>query len=64
MKSNFDLVFTSTMVLAIFTAQPFMFLLALGLLFVWEDAKWPAFDSKDYDQKMMYGPLKPWSKGN
>ena len=48
---------------ALFSAQLFMFVLLLGFAYAWEDAKWPAFDSKDYDEKMMHGPLNPWSKG-
>lgn len=49
---------------ALFSAQIFMFILLLVFAYAWEDAKWPAFDSKDYDRKMMKGPLKPWQRGN
>lgn len=49
---------------ALFTGQIFMVLLVAFLWCVWEDAKWPAFDSEDYDRKMMKGPLSPWNKAN
>lgn len=49
---------------ALLSAQIFMFIVLLVFAYVWEDAKWPAFDSENYDQKMMKGPLKPWQKGN
>ncbi len=48
---------------AVLSAQPFIAILLIGFAYVWEDAKWPAFDSDDYDKKMMSGPLKPWKKG-
>lgn len=51
-------------IIAILTAQGTLALLAFIMLFAWEDSKWPAFDSDDYDKKMMKGPLKPWQKGN
>lgn len=49
---------------ALLTFQGMYLLLILLLAFAWEDSKWPAFDSDDYDKKMMKGPLKPWQKGN
>lgn len=48
---------------AVLSAQPFIAILLIGFAYIWEDAKWPAFDSQDYDQKMMSGALKPWKKG-
>jgi hypothetical protein len=51
-------------VAAIMTFQGTLALLAFVMLFAWEDSKLPAFDSDDYDRKMMNGPLKPWQKGN
>lgn len=50
-------------IFALFSAQVFMFILLLGFAYLWEDSKWPAFDSKNHDNKMMNGPLKPWHKG-
>lgn len=51
-------------IIAILSGQLFMTILIIGFMYIWEDCKWPAFDSSDYDKKMMKGPLKPWSKGN
>ena len=59
-----EVVLALTAITAILTAQGTLALLAFVMLFAWEDSKWPAFDSDDYDQKMMEGPLKPWQKGN
>lgn len=53
-----------TAVVALFSGQLFLFLLVMGLIFIWEDAQWTAFDSDNYDEKMMRGSLKPWNKGN
>jgi hypothetical protein len=53
-----------TALVAVLYGQLFMAIIIIGLMYVWEDSKWPAFDSEDYDQKMMKGPLKPWNKGN
>lgn len=52
-----------TATFALFSGQLLMFILLLGFSYIWEDAKWPAFDSKDYDEKMMRGTLNPWNKG-
>lgn len=56
--------FASAALIALFSFQGFMLFLVLLMWFCWEDAKWPAFDSDDYDKKMMNGPLKAWNKGN
>lgn len=49
---------------ALLTFQGMLLLLVIMMAFAWEDSRWPAFDSDDYDKKMMNGPLKPWQKGN
>ncbi len=49
---------------ALLTFQGMFLLLVIIMAFAWEDSRWPAFDSDDYDKKMMNGPLKPWHKGN
>lgn len=49
--------------MAVLSAQPFIAILLIGFAYIWEDAKWPAFDSQGYDQKMMSGTLRPWKKG-
>ena len=49
---------------ALLTFQGMFLLLVIILAFAWEDSRWPAFDSDDYDKKMMNGPLKPWNRGN
>lgn len=59
-----EIVLVLTAITAVLTAQGTFALLAFLMLFAWEDSKWPAFDSDNYDQKMMKGPLKPWQKGN
>lgn len=59
-----EIILATTMIAAILTAQGTFALLAFIMLFAWEDSKWPAFDSENYDKKMMNGPLKPWNKGN
>lgn len=51
-------------VVALFSAQMFLFVLMISFIFIWEDAQWTAFDSDNYDEKMMHGSLKPWNKGN
>lgn len=57
-------IFFSAFFYALVTLQPFMFLLVVFMWFFWEDSQYPAFDSKDYEKKMMNAPLKPWQKGN
>lgn len=59
-----EIVLALTAIAAILTLQGTLTLLALFMFFAWEDSKWPAFDSKDYDRKIMKGPLKPWQRGN
>ncbi len=49
---------------ALFTFQGMLLILVILMWFAWEDSRWPAFDSDDYDRKMMNGPLRPWNKGN
>lgn len=63
-KISFEFVLTMAAFAAILNGQLMLSLMLMGLRFVWEDSKWPAFDSANYDQKMMMGPLKPWDKGN
>lgn len=58
-----DAVFAVAGLYALVSLQPFMILLIAFMWFFWEDSKWPAFDSKNHDSKMMNGPLKPWNKG-
>lgn len=62
--SKEEVVLLIVAIAALVTFQGTLALLAFVMLFAWEDSKWPAFDSKDYDRKMMKGPLKPWDKGN
>ena len=62
--SKEEVVLLIAAIAAIVTLQGVLALLAFFMLFAWEDSKWPAFDSDDYDKKMMNGPLKPWQKGN
>lgn len=57
-------VFCLAAVVALYSLQPFLFFLILGIIFVWEDARWTAFDSENYDKKIANGPLKPWNRGN
>lgn len=59
-----SVIFGGAALIALLSGQIFLFLLILGFLLVWEDAKWPAFDSDDFDNKMRKGPLNPWKKGN
>ena len=63
-QSKGEVVLAITGIAALVTFQGTLALLAFVMLFAWEDSKWPAFDSEDYDQKIMKGPLKPWQKGN
>lgn len=63
MESKEEIILLIAASLALLTFQGMFAFLALGLFFVWEDSKWPAFDSDNYDKKMMNGPLKPWNKG-
>lgn len=62
-ETKVDYIFLTATLIAFLTFQGTYLLLILFCWFSWEDARWPAFDSKNYDQKMMYGPLKPWRKG-
>lgn len=64
MKINEDAIFAVSLLACVITLQPFIILLVALFWLTWEDSKWPAFDSEDYDKKMMHGPLKPWSRGN
>lgn len=49
---------------ALVTIQPFMLLLVAFMWYFWEDSKWPSFDSRNFDDKVMNYPLKPWNKGS
>lgn len=60
-----DFVFAIATLCALLSFQGMLLLLVLGFWYVWEDAKWTAFDSKDFDQKIREkGMLNPWQKGN
>lgn len=63
MKLGNNTIFICAGLCALFSLQPFMIVLVAFMWFFWEDSKWPAFDSENYDKKTMNGPLKPWNKG-
>lgn len=64
LQNRAEFVFLATLCWALGTLQPFVAILVVFFWFAWEDSKWPAFDSKDFDIKMQKGPLMPWNKGN
>lgn len=50
-----------TVLCSIMTGSGMFALLTLFLWLFWEDSKWPAFDTKDFDTKIRL--LKPWNRG-
>lgn len=63
-ETSEDMIFAASALIAIVTFQGMLLVMILMFWFVWEDSKWPAFDSDDFDNKMRKGPLNPWKKGN
>jgi len=64
MENKEETILLLTAFAACITFHSTLVLFALIMHFTWKDSRWPAFDSDDYDKKMMNGPLKPWQKGN